>query len=146
MRGDGQALGTHKDQWGYPVWPQNLTRAMNYKTGHQPRDIFRTITMGVAGSVMPQHDQALVSVLRLDLELIADPEADPVEQIETIEMVQEVLSEEPKRLLNRLETHTLSVTDRVGLIDRLKQLDDGNAVDAAAVSYTHLTLPTSLHE
>ncbi|MEE2737835.1 MAG: c-type cytochrome [Planctomycetota bacterium] len=131
MRGDGQALGTHKDQWGYPVWPQNLTRAMNYKTGHQPRDIFRTITMGVAGSVMPQHDQALVSVLRLDLELIADPEADPVEQIETIEMVQEVLSEEPKRLLNRLETHTLSVTDRVGLIDRLKQLDDGSAVEAA---------------
>ena len=131
MRGDGQALGTHKDQWGYPVWPQNLTRALNYKTGHQPRDIFRTITMGVAGSVMPQHDQALVSVLRLDLELIADPTTDPVERAETIEMVQEALSEEPKRLLNRLENQALSDSDRQGFIDRLKQLDDGNVVEAA---------------
>lgn len=60
-RGDGQALGTHRDNWGYPAWPQNLTNAWNFKAGADAREIFRTLTTGMTGTVMPSYQDGLDS-------------------------------------------------------------------------------------
>lgn len=53
-RGNGQqALDGLKDDWGDRIWPANLTRPWTYRGGHTRRDIFRNISLGIAGTPMP---------------------------------------------------------------------------------------------
>ncbi|MBI3464390.1 MAG: c-type cytochrome [Planctomycetes bacterium] len=52
-RGDGPALGQHHDDWGYRTWPQNLSNPFNFKAGHSIKEIYRTFTTSLDGSVMP---------------------------------------------------------------------------------------------
>ena len=41
-----------KDDWGFPIVPANLTRGL-FKSGPTVKDVFRTISTGLAGSPMP---------------------------------------------------------------------------------------------
>jgi len=53
-RGNGQqALDGLKDDWGERIWPANLTRPWTYRGGHNRRDIFRNIALGITGTPMP---------------------------------------------------------------------------------------------
>lgn len=53
-RGNGQqALDGLSDDWGERIWPANLTRPWTYRGGHSRRDIFRNISLGIAGTPMP---------------------------------------------------------------------------------------------
>ena len=53
-RGNGQqALDGLEDDWGYRIWPANLTKPWTYRGGSGRRDIFRNIALGIAGTPMP---------------------------------------------------------------------------------------------
>lgn len=53
-RGNGQqALDGLEDDWGHRIWPANLTRPWTYRGGHNRRDIFRNVAMGIGGTPMP---------------------------------------------------------------------------------------------
>jgi DMSO reductase family type II enzyme heme b subunit len=53
-RGNGQqALDGLKDDWGERIWPVNLTKPWTYRGGHNRRDIFRDISLGITGTPMP---------------------------------------------------------------------------------------------
>ena len=54
-RGDGPSSGTHKDDWGYPTWPFNLTRGWKYRGGNTPKDIYIRFTTGVNYTPMPSY-------------------------------------------------------------------------------------------
>ena len=53
-RGNGEeALAGLEDDWGYRIWPANLTQPWTYRGGSGRRDIFRNIALGIAGTPMP---------------------------------------------------------------------------------------------
>jgi DMSO reductase family type II enzyme heme b subunit len=53
-RGNGQqALDGLEDDWGHRIWPANLTRPWTYRGGHNRKDIFRNVVMGITGTPMP---------------------------------------------------------------------------------------------
>jgi DMSO reductase family type II enzyme heme b subunit len=53
-RGNGQqALDGLEDDWGHRIWPANLTRPWTYRGGHNRKDIFRNVVMGINGTPMP---------------------------------------------------------------------------------------------
>ena len=53
-RGNGEeALVGLEDDWGYRIWPANLTKPWTYRGGSGRRDIFRNIALGIAGTPMP---------------------------------------------------------------------------------------------
>ena len=53
-RGNGEeALVGLEDDWGYRIWPANLTQPWTYRGGSGRRDIFRNIALGIAGTPMP---------------------------------------------------------------------------------------------
>lgn len=53
-RGNGEeALAGLEDDWGYRIWPANLTKPWTYRGGSGRRDIFRNIALGIAGTPMP---------------------------------------------------------------------------------------------
>jgi DMSO reductase family type II enzyme heme b subunit len=53
-RGNGQqALDGLQDDWGERIWPANLTQPWTYRGGHGRQDIFRNISLGIAGTPMP---------------------------------------------------------------------------------------------
>ena len=53
-RGNGQqALDGLKDDWGERIWPANLTQPWTYRGGHNRRDMFRNIALGITGTPMP---------------------------------------------------------------------------------------------
>ncbi len=54
-RADGPASGTHTDDWGYTIFPANLTDGWNYRKGNTPRDIYITLTAGLSGTPMPSY-------------------------------------------------------------------------------------------
>ena len=54
-KGDGPASGTHKDDWGFPILPFNLTQGWKYKGGSSTRDIYTRLTTGLNGTPMPSY-------------------------------------------------------------------------------------------
>ena len=53
-RGNGEeALAGLEDDWGFRIWPANLTKPWTYRGGSGRRDIFRNIALGIAGTPMP---------------------------------------------------------------------------------------------
>ncbi|MFQ5894679.1 MAG: c-type cytochrome [Nitrospinota bacterium] len=66
-RGDGPEAGTHKDDWGFPILPADLTKPWRYKNGPGLRDIYRTLSTGMNGTPMPGYGDALSAAERWDL-------------------------------------------------------------------------------
>ena len=56
-KGDGEKAPGLRDDWGFPIVPANLTRGL-FKSGPTVTDIFRTITIGLAGTPMPSYRDA----------------------------------------------------------------------------------------
>jgi mono/diheme cytochrome c family protein len=54
-RGDGPSSLTLKDDWNYPIYPADLTRAWNYRGGGSTEDIYRTFVTGLNGTPMPSY-------------------------------------------------------------------------------------------
>jgi mono/diheme cytochrome c family protein len=54
-RGDGPSSLTLKDDWNYPIYPADLTRAWNYRGGGSTEDIYRTFVSGLNGTPMPSY-------------------------------------------------------------------------------------------
>lgn len=55
-RGDGPSSPTLKDSWNQPIRPRDFTAGI-FKGGHQPVDLFRRISIGMAGTPMPSHEK-----------------------------------------------------------------------------------------
>lgn len=58
-KGDGPSSMTLTDDWNYPIVPADLTVSRNWRGGSQPRDIFRSISVGIGGTPMPSWGEAL---------------------------------------------------------------------------------------
>ena len=52
-RGDGTSAPDLKDEWGYRVWPADMTQPWTFRGGSTPEDIFKRFIGGIAGSPMP---------------------------------------------------------------------------------------------
>lgn len=48
-----------KDNWGYRVWPRNLTRPDSFRWVRNVEEIFRQISIGIPGTPMPEHASTL---------------------------------------------------------------------------------------
>ncbi len=44
-----------KDDWGYRIWPRNLTRPTTWRWTRDAKDIFQRISAGIRGTPMPEH-------------------------------------------------------------------------------------------
>lgn len=89
-RGDGKAGATLNDDWGRKILPWNLTSAY-YKSGNDPKSLYRTFTTGLNGTPMPAY--------ALDGFLIGgDATVDPAKYTEAYD------SEEVSRLKSWLKT------------------------------------------
>jgi len=58
-KGDGEAAGTLKDDWGYPILPYDFTIAGRMKGGNTVRDVYRTLVTGIGGTPMPSYADSL---------------------------------------------------------------------------------------
>ncbi len=58
-RGDGPAAPTLKDEWGYSIVPYDFTIPGRMKGGSTPRDIYRTLRVGIGGTPMPAYGDSL---------------------------------------------------------------------------------------
>ncbi len=51
--GKGDAVKKLKDDWGFRVWPRNLTKPWTFRAGSEPKDIFTRVSVGIPGTPMP---------------------------------------------------------------------------------------------
>lgn len=58
-QGDGPSAATLEDSWGFPIRATNLSNKWVFRNGHTPRDVYRTLVTGLAGTPMPSYDSAL---------------------------------------------------------------------------------------
>ena len=59
-RGDSPSAGELKDDWGWPIWPSNLTwRPL--KRGSDIRETYLTLVSGLSGTPMPSYADSLSS-------------------------------------------------------------------------------------
>lgn len=58
-RGDGPSAPTLKDNRQLPIAPTDLTKPQRFKNGARPRDVYRTLMTGLAGTPMPSYGDAL---------------------------------------------------------------------------------------
>lgn len=63
-RGDGEEAGTHKDDWGDPILPANITRPWRFKRGASVREIFWTLSTGFNGTPMAGYQDSLSETQR----------------------------------------------------------------------------------
>jgi cytochrome c oxidase cbb3-type subunit I/II len=57
-RGDGASAGGLKDEWGWPIWPSDLTwRPL--KRGSDTKELYRTLVTGLSGTPMPSYADSL---------------------------------------------------------------------------------------
>ncbi|MBI4612339.1 MAG: c-type cytochrome [Planctomycetes bacterium] len=66
-RGDGGITTTLFYQWGLPFQARDLTRGWTFKGGHDPVEIYRRITGGLAGTPMGPYAEILSDEERWDL-------------------------------------------------------------------------------
>ncbi|MBI4596263.1 MAG: c-type cytochrome [Candidatus Tectomicrobia bacterium] len=59
-RGDGPKATSFKDDWGYPIIPNDFTRGI-YKGGGTVSDLYLRFTTGMAGTPMPSFEESLPS-------------------------------------------------------------------------------------
>ncbi len=68
-RGDGNL--TQKDEWGFSIFPAQLTKCWNFRGNrgdpYNPRNIFRTVTTGLNGTPMPSFVDVLSEEQRWDV-------------------------------------------------------------------------------
>ncbi len=71
LRGDGELAESLMDAWKHAVFVHDITNPHSFKGGHEPADLFRTITAGMDGTPMgsyihvPEKDRwALVHYIR----------------------------------------------------------------------------------
>jgi mono/diheme cytochrome c family protein len=68
-RGDGNA--TQKDEWGFPIFPAQLTKCWNFRGSrgdpYNPKNIFREVTTGLNGTPMPSFIDVLSEEQRWDV-------------------------------------------------------------------------------
>lgn len=58
-RGDGREAGIHRDDFGFPILPANLTQRWRLKNWEQSVDgLYRAVSLGVQGTVMPSYLEA----------------------------------------------------------------------------------------
>ena len=60
--GDGPSAASMTDDWGNTIVPTDLTYKWTFKNGHEPQDIFRTISGGLNGTPMPTYLDAFPNV------------------------------------------------------------------------------------
>ena len=65
--GDGPAAPTLKDAWGYHIRAFNFTSGYKMRGGGNPRDIYKTFTMGLEGTPMPAYGPILTNEQSWDL-------------------------------------------------------------------------------
>lgn len=58
-KGNGEKAPDLRDDWGFPLPPQDLTRPSSFKNGSEPADIFRTIMTGLDGGAMASYGDFL---------------------------------------------------------------------------------------
>lgn len=58
-RGDGPSWAELTDEWGDVIIPTDLTGPENFRNGHAPIDLFRTISTGIGGTPMPQYADSI---------------------------------------------------------------------------------------
>ncbi len=56
--GDGPSAAGMSDDWNNPIVPTDLTYKWTFKNGHEPQDIYRTISGGLNGTPMPTYIDA----------------------------------------------------------------------------------------
>ncbi len=52
-RGNGSQALTLQDDWGFPIYPRNLTKGWTFRRGSTREAIFNTVYNGIAGTPMP---------------------------------------------------------------------------------------------
>jgi len=57
-RGNGPSAAELEDEWGFPIYPADLTRPWTLRGGGSVEDVFRTLTTGVNGTPMPSFSDA----------------------------------------------------------------------------------------
>ncbi|MFQ5666107.1 MAG: ethylbenzene dehydrogenase-related protein [Candidatus Binatia bacterium] len=57
--GDGPSAEGLKDDWGFPIAPQDLRRADRFKAGAAPQSIYRVLAVGMGGTPMPAFGDVL---------------------------------------------------------------------------------------
>ena len=57
-KGDGPSARDLKDDWGGPISPSDLT-LKPFKSGSDPEDLYRTLSVGLNGTPMPSYSDAL---------------------------------------------------------------------------------------
>lgn len=57
-RGDGPSAEGLTDAWGFPIRPADLTTG-RFRSGPSLRDLYRTMTTGLAGTPMPSYDETV---------------------------------------------------------------------------------------
>jgi cytochrome c oxidase cbb3-type subunit 2 len=53
--GDGPSAASMADDWSNPIVPTDLTYQWTFKNGHEPQDIYRTLSGGLNGTPMPTY-------------------------------------------------------------------------------------------
>jgi mono/diheme cytochrome c family protein len=66
-KGDGAAVPTLRDDWGFPDAPFNFAASPNRKCGNTNADLYRTFMTGVSGSPMPSFGDSISSQEAWDL-------------------------------------------------------------------------------
>jgi DMSO reductase family type II enzyme heme b subunit len=86
-RGNGPSFNELFDNWGKtPILPADLTNPASFRGGHEPFDLFRTITAGLTGTPMPAYQESITvedrwHLINYILSLSPAPKADPDEMI-----------------------------------------------------------------
>ena len=57
-RGNGPSAAELEDEWGFRIYPADLTRPWTLRGGGSVEDVFRTLTTGVNGTPMPSFSDA----------------------------------------------------------------------------------------
>ena len=80
-RGDGDLTASLNFEWGYPYQARDFTRGWTFKGGHEPADIYRSITGGINGTPMGPYQDLLSEEERWDLaHYVASLDEEPMEE------------------------------------------------------------------
>lgn len=117
LRGDGPGFGNHFDVWGFRAWPQNLRGPGRFKAGSSTREIFRTFSTGIDGSVMPSFQDTLVSAEGLVAPLI-EPNAPASRRERSRALAHELLGADAAGVLRDIDGQDAEASSRA--VDRLR--------------------------
>lgn len=98
-KGDGEAAGELKDDWGNPIVPYDFTIPGRMKAGNTVRDVYRTLLTGIGGTPMPSYadslsEEQIWGLAYYVLSLAQQPAAKPLPERRTL-TVRRVASDLP---------------------------------------------------